>query len=509
MKRVKKFSVFAVVAAMILSFAGCGFQSKNTSSAAAKSSASSELSSSAPVKSGISTKGKLALPYNTVPSFNPLIPASQMNMNLWPLIYDCLAEPDSNYNPVMRLAESVQCDGTEVTIRLKSGVQFSDGTSFGADDVCYTFRYVLQHNESPYHSRLSNISSINGDGLTVAITLKTPDPLFANMLDVPIIKSESDKQGNAIGTGRYVYSKNGVNAKLTLNDKWYKGTKSSFKTISLVNIPNPDSVLNTLSINEINYVYSDSGDGTAAAQTNVKTAPVNLNRLVYVGINSSREHLNNAHFRRALSYTINRATLASQTYSNRAAACLVPFNPSWQKVKAPTDKEKSSDYDTASNEIYYAGGTGTGTSFTLLVNKENSVRLAAANLVASSFSKTGIGVHVKSVSFSDYSKMISQGNFDMYIGEVKLSNNMDITPLLAPGGSAAYGVAANSDTLMAFNEWRSGKRDIESVAETFKTEMPFIPLCFRMGTTSFTDGITGVKATDGDIFYDFEKWNRS
>jgi peptide/nickel transport system substrate-binding protein len=507
MKPILKSTAYIVIAAMIFSLTGCGKVSQSGSSSASQKSPAAVSSAASASSAAAGTAGKLSLPYTTAPSINPLLPTSQLNMALWPLMYDCVAEPDTSYNPVMQLAESVSCSGTAVTVKLKSGVLFTDGTSLTAGDVKYSYELVRKHAESPYYARLSNISSITASGLTVTITLNNPDPLFANMLDVPIIKSDSDTSGSAIGTGRYIYSKNGVNAKLTANKKWYKGETPAFATISLVNIPYTDAIMSSLAIGEVNYVYSDNGSGASVSATNTKTASVNLNQLVFIGVNTHKKHLNNPHFRRALSLSINRTLLVSQTYSSRALGCVLPFNPSWSKLTAPTDAELSADFTAEAAEMAAAGGAGTDSTFTLLVNKDNSVRTAAADYIVTCLAKAGVTVNVKAVSFSDYNSMISQGNFDMYLGEIKLSNNMDISPFLASGGLAAYAAVSNSSTLAAFNAWRQGTGDINSVASAFTAETPFIPLCYRMGATSYTRGLSGVEATNGDVFFNFQKWS--
>lgn len=499
MKRNVKFTACVLIPALLLSFVGCsGNTAKNTSSTT-KNSASSTPSNTKALKS-------FSLPYNTVASFNPLLPSSNVNMQLSPLMYDFLAEPDTNYNPQMQLASAVKCTGTTVTVNLKSGVLFTDGTSLSASDVVYSLNFVKGHPNSPYSAKLSNAVSIDGSGLTVTITLKNPDPLFANLLDIPIIKEDSGVSNNAVGTGRYIYSKNGVNAKLTLNKKWYKGATSAFATIPLANIPYSDAVMSSLSIGEINYTYSDSGSGNNAPATNAQNTVVNLNQLVFVGLNTQKVQLSNAHFRRALSLSLNRTLLVSQVFSNRAEPSVLPFNPSWSQLSKPTDKQLISDFTTEAAEMSLASGTGTNTKFTLLVNGDNALRTAAARYVASSFEKTGITVTVKAVPFADYTAAINSGSFDMYLGELKMSNNMDLSPFLAPGGAAAHCAVANSSTLNSFNLWRGGTQNIKSVASTFETETPFIPLCFRTGTTSYSKGLSGVTATDGDIFYNFENW---
>lgn len=495
-RRLKPAAILALALVMTIIFTGC-------SSGKSSSSKTSKSSSSQTEKTGKTLK-TFSLPYTTTENFNPLAPVSNSNMALWPLIYDCLCEPDENFNPVMRLAESVSPSGTTVGIKLKSGVKFTDGSPLTAADVVYTLNAVRSNANSPYYSRLANVSDVNGNGNTVTLTLKTPDPLIANMLDIPIIKADSDKNGNAIGTGRYKYSKNGVNAVLTKNTKWYNGNSSKFDKISLVNVPYSDAIMTSLSIGETNFVYSDNGTNNASSAPNTDTTSVNLNQLIYIGINAGKPHLNNAHFRRALSFSINRDLLVSQNYSNRAYPSIYPFNPKWSKISNLSQK-LTADFDAVTAEMQQAGGSS-DVSLTILVNQENSVRNNVAKYLATCFNKTGIDVKVESVPYEQYNILIKSGNFDMYIGEIKLSNNMDISPLLAAGGTAAFSTVPNSSALAAFNDWRNGYKDITSAADAFEAEMPFIPLCYRTGLTSYTKGLSGVQSMDNDVFFNFEKW---
>ena len=142
MKCIFKISSSVVLAAMLLSLAGCGSPSTGGSSSVSQTS-STAVSSSLPVSTAVTTVGGFSLPYTTVPFINPLLPASQSNMALWPLMYDCLAEPDTSYNPVMALASAVNCSGTTATITLKSGVLFTDGAQLTASDVKYSYELGL------------------------------------------------------------------------------------------------------------------------------------------------------------------------------------------------------------------------------------------------------------------------------------------------------------------------------------------------------------------------------
>lgn len=504
MKRLIKAAAIILSVAFCLSAQGCSkLKQKSLSSAAASSQSSKTDNKKAEEKL---IDGKFSLPYTSVSSFNPLTPSSELNMVLWPLMYDCLSQPDMNYAPQLCLAEAIDNSGTAVKITLKSGIKFTDGSALSGTDVKYSLDSVKGNTASPYNSRLSNVNSISANGRTVTINLNSPDPLFANLLDIPIIKSGSGSTDNAIGTGRYIYSTDGVNANLTVNKNWYGGKTPIITKINLRNIPYKDAVMTSLSIENINCVYSDYGSGSLGTATNIDTYDVNLNQLVFVGMNTDKERLSNAHLRKALSYSLDRASIVSQIYSNHALAALSPFNPKWSKLEEPKAEELASDISKSENEIAAAGGAGKGTAYTLLVNSENATKHSAANFIASCFSKTGITVNVKAVPFADYTAAIQSGNFDMYIGELKLSNNMDISPFLITGGAASYATPRNSKTIAAFTSFRSGKADIKSVVSAFADEMPFIPVCYHMGTLSHTKTLSGITATDSNIFFDFDKW---
>lgn len=497
---IKSISLLLVIFLIGAQF-GC---SQNNTSSASSSLTSSETKNEEETTNLV--EGKFAVPYSQTTNMNPLTTTSQLNKEIWPLIYDSLCEPDSNYIPQMKLAESIDINGLTVTVTLKSSVKFHDGSTLTASDVKASLDYVKATPTSPYNSRLSNVSSIEVAGNTVLIQLNSPDPNFANLLDIPIIKASEDPTQPAVGSGRYIYTQNGVDANLSVFEDWYGKKVPILKTIILRNIPYNDAIITSLSTRNINFVYSDFGTGSLGSATNTQISDVNLNQLIYIGLNTTKDRLNNSSFRKALSYSLDRTGLSTQVYSNHALPTVLPFNPEWDKLSKIEKPNYSADHSKSQEEMATAGGSGTKTEFTLIVNSENAIRVSAANFIADNFSKAGVNVVVKSLSFADYQAAINSSNFDMYIGEYKISNNMDINSFLVAGGATSAGVPANSKTLSAFNAYKNSQKSIEDVATTFSDEMPFIPVCYHLGTVSYTNGLSGVKSTDSNIFYDIDSW---
>ena len=528
--KLKLFALFLVIS-IISGLSGC-IGKATIPSASSSSRLSSGLGSK--VSSGSNSKVSSApalvktsatsfsLPVSLSKSLNPLTTDTMTNLTLGPLMFDCIAEPDASYSPVLGLASSIDNAGTTVTVHLRSGVKFSDGSILTAKDVKFSFELVKATPTSFFYSNVINIIDINPkDSSTVVFTLATPDTLFANLLTIPIVKNVPDINKTLIGSGRYIFSTDTMNGTLTANKNWYKGGSPVFQTIKLINIINSNAILSSLKVSEINYVFTDYGNGTvAAAGLDVKS--VNLNRMVFLGVNSNKPTLSNAHVRRGISLAIDRKTIVSDIYSSRALACVLPFNPNWALLAKPADADILPNLSLASAEFTAAGYTTTNTNgaltssansitsltLSLLVDKNNALMVTSSRKIATTLSKVGVIINIDAEASDVFNAKLASGDFDLYMGEIKLTDDMDLSPFLTTGGAASSGVSPLSSTLSAFNGWRLGTVKITDLAAAFTNETPFIPLCYKIGSVSFTAGLTGtITPTFSNIFLGIESWH--
>ncbi|RPK54736.1 Oligopeptide-binding protein AppA precursor [Streptomyces sp. ADI96-02] len=121
----------------------------------------------------------------------------------------------------------ISADRLTYTYKLRPGVKFSDGKPFGAKDVVFTYRTILdEKTNNPSRTELDAIEDVTAKGEdTVVFTLKYPYAPFAQRTVLPIapehIAGEQDVNTGAfatrpVGTGPYVLT------------KWSKGEKLSF-----------------------------------------------------------------------------------------------------------------------------------------------------------------------------------------------------------------------------------------------------------------------------------------
>ena len=75
-----------------------------------------------------------------IDTLNPVATKSKSVQKIMNIIYEPLFTIDENgkADPVLADSHSISDSGTQITIKLKNGVKWQDGTNFTAEDVTYT-----------------------------------------------------------------------------------------------------------------------------------------------------------------------------------------------------------------------------------------------------------------------------------------------------------------------------------------------------------------------------------
>lgn len=85
---------------------------------------------------------------------------------------------------------------------------------------------------------------------------------------------------------------------------------------------------------------------------------------------------------------------------------------------------------------------------------------------------------------------MSKGEYDLYVGEIKLTPDMSLTPFFGENSDVNYGIDTSSATATAYYDFISGKIDISTFIQVFSLEKPFIPLLFRDGVAYYSRELT-------------------
>ena len=141
----------------------------------------------------------------------------------------------------------------------------------------------------------------------------------------------------------------------------------------------------------------------------------------------------------------------------------------------------------------------------LAVNNENAARKRAAQAVKLNLEAAGIKIEVIEEKAQDYKARITSGDYDLFIGEVKLTGDNDISPLLSD--SSLNGCDDGGETIAAFNSYLAGEVTIDDFVRTFDLKTPFIPIIYRNATAFYSATLSGNKTvTEYDIFASMDKW---
>jgi peptide/nickel transport system substrate-binding protein len=75
----------------------------------------------------------------------------------------------------------------------------------------------------------------------------------------------------------------------------------------------------------------------------------------------------------------------------------------------------------------------------LLVNKDDSRRLRTAWAIRDMLTEGGLKVTMSEQNSKDFLKALKDGEYDLYLGQTKLSANMDLSEFFKENGALSYG----------------------------------------------------------------------
>ncbi len=485
-----------------------------------------QFSSDEPINAVTDTPSDTAaLAFNEEDTLNPFAAKTALNASFTTLLYDSLVTINAEFMPQDSMATVVQTDPTHLVATLKSNLVFSDGTAVSAADVVYAFECAKA--STIYGVRLAGFTDAKAKGNTVTFTLREADIYAAANLHFPIIKkgtATTDAARAPIGSGAYVFN---ADTKTLTRNPHHKG-ETVAQTISLVHLVSDAAIVQALENGTIQYMYDDLSSGDIP-RTSSQNKAVDLTQLVYIGVNSQHPLLGTAAYRKALSAAVDRITIASAAYAGRALPADSPFHPKWKKAAglscisagAQADalqvlvKEAYADAATATTATTVAGTTVTTTltdatatttaqnvaqMFSLIYPDGNNCREAAVKMLTAQFAAAGITVTPTPLSFEAYTARLQAGDFDLYLGEIRLTPNMDLSPLLQAGGSAALGTDTATPASTAYVACKAGSGTTAMFVTAFGEQMPYIPLFWRQGMVACTDSFTAITPVAYDLF---------
>ncbi len=443
--------------------------------------------------------GSLQIPYCASDSLNPFFCEGEENSRLWPLAFLPLYELDNQFTPQAVMADAAVQTGTQLQVTLQPNILTAQGTLLSVADVLYSFRLAK---ESPaFKTQLSAIDSV-AIGTTadvIVFNLKRPNINACSLLTFPIVQYGTADRASDLpaGAGPYTFSRSADGFFMQYNPNYHDGNARCAQ-INLIDTAADASKAFSLKSERIDCSFSNLADGEVLRLAATATT-VPMTNLVFLGVNAERRHLHSAVFRQALSFALDRQAIVEHAFCGYAEPTAIPVHPQWSALQTEeflnntaadvaSAQAKLTAYETGESEIVAQEEFNVSDmlednyTLDLICCENNAFKTGTATQVSEQLKALNIAVNVRVLTQEDYYEAIAGSDYDLYLGEVRLTADMNLSVFLFPGNALGWGIDNEAITANAvWDSYCAGTLPLGEFLSVFAKEMPFIPLCYREG----------------------------
>jgi peptide/nickel transport system substrate-binding protein len=362
--------------------------------------------------------------------------------------------------PELAQSWKVSKDGRQITFKLRSGISFSDGTPFSAEDVAYTVQQLMDpalHSATgdAFRSGTGNVDTKIISPTQISITFPALVAGLDRQFDqVAILSAHSPKKEMAVlGPFMVADYKPGATVLLKKNPNYWKTDEQGRKLPYLDGIEldiqrNSDIEMLRFKRNEIDLIntldseYFDKLESTAPQVVHDAGPSLDSEQMWFNEVAKSplpgykKNWFRSTAFRRAISEAINRDDMAKIVFRGHAQAAVGPVSPAnkfWFNAKL---KPEIYSPDAALKALQAEGfrmenGTlkdkdGNAVVFSIVTNSGNKSRERMATMIQEDLQKIGIHVNVVTLDFPSLIERVTQ-TFD-YEAVLLGLTNVDLDP---------------------------------------------------------------------------------
>jgi peptide/nickel transport system substrate-binding protein len=339
-------------------------------------------------------------------------------------VYDTLVTPKadgSGFDPSLATSWETSDDGLSWTFHLRSGVRFSDGSSFDAADVVYSLRRIID-GKLANAFRLEPVSAVTAvDPLTVRVDLKRPTPYLLAELggfkDMAILPEGAAEHLNLAlqtdGTGPFRLARSTPAGITLVRSDSYWGPRPQVSSIEFRQVAEPTTALVALQTGEVDWTDNVPPQQVSSLRhdKHVTLGQTSSSDYWYLAPNFSRPPFDDERVRRAISLGLDRSAIAEAAQPHLATPIQTAIPPGsvWHSDYAPYTREVA----TARDLLTQAGHPHL--SMGLMVTSQYPQTVQAAEVIASNLHEIGIDVHVDIEEFATWLDKEGKGDFDTYL----------------------------------------------------------------------------------------------
>jgi peptide/nickel transport system substrate-binding protein len=360
------------------------------------------------------------LTFATAMDITTLDPAFSVNFSerfAYYAMYNTLVAYDKNFNLVPELAERWKTTdgGKTLTLFLRKGVKFHDGTPFNAAAVKWNLDRILDEStNSPLRAQLTPpLESVKVvDDSTVALNLQTAwRPLLAALGERPgfmvsptaVKKYGKDYGLHPVGTGPFQFVSFTQNSSLKLKrfDGYWDPSHVYLDGITYQNVQDAKVQSTMLRTGEAQIADAMTPQLATTLQ-GISTVTVSQRPTgdwYAMQMDCDKAPFDDARLRQAIAYATNRDGVRKALFLGKARDATGPLGIGW--AYSPDAMKQLYPYDVAKAKqlVSQAGANGTAVRF---VNSSQSDYQSIVQLLHDDYAKLGLDLKVGTVPASDY-----------------------------------------------------------------------------------------------------------
>lgn len=381
-----------------------------------------------------------SMAYYQEEGFNPFTCINYTNRALFCLLYQGLFTVNSSYEakPILCRRYTVSESMRYYVFYLDENATFSDGTKVTSEDVLAS--YDAARESSVYKGRFTHLREITilEDG-GIQFWMDTPYENLPILLDVPIVKASQIDARTPVGSGPYCVSSGLKTEMLAKVPNWWCSAALPLSTssIPLENVHSATEIRDGFEFGNIGVVCADPGASSYADyRCDFEVWECDSGVFLYLVSNDKSEVFGKKRLCAELTYAIDRDAIVDAYYHGFAHPATLPASP----LSPYYDTGLASNYyfDSEKFEQAVADNLLYEKKVVLLVNSGDTVRLKVARDIVRMLRDCGLDAQLRTARGDTYYYLMTTDEYDLYLGQTKMSANMDLSAFYYPVGALSY-----------------------------------------------------------------------
>lgn len=465
-------------------------------------------------ETGIAAPGTLereedyTLAFYASDGFNPYLCTGINNRMLFSLLYQGLFTVNRDYEaePILCKSFTVSQDLRTYTITLDNA-WFSDGTVLTSADVVASLTAARE--SELYMGRFDLIDTVTAlDSRTVQVVTYYSYEYLPMLLDIPIVKESQVGDPLPLGTGPYSVENTASGTSLKRFDGWWCDAALPLEAVSipLRSFDSPHAIRDGFEFSDVGISIADPGAASYAEyRCDYELWEQETGIFLYLSCNVNSEVFSNQEVRKALTNAIDRTALLQDCCNGFGVTATLPASPN--SPFYDQGLAKTVTFDSVKFEQALADAGALGQTVKLLVNKSDSVRLRTARQVAQMLTDCGLVVEIDEWSTPYIVGRLSMGDYDLYLGQTKLSPTMDLSQFYSPYGEMSYGAMSSGEINDMNGEALENSGNFYNLHQMVLEDGRLVPILFRTYAVFAKRGLASQlePARDNTFYYSLGK----